>query len=69
MYEDEINKQQKAVDALHHQQFQLMLKNDVAGMAALDEPIKRAETDISNLKHELGEVISANVRGKRGNEL
>ena len=57
------------MDALHHQQFQLMLKNDVAGMAALDDPIKRAETDISDLKHELGEVMGANVHGKRGNQL
>ena len=46
-----------------------MLKNNVAGMAALDEPIKNAEADIDDLKAELGEVMGANVRGKRGNQL
>ncbi len=41
-YENEISKQQKAVDALHHQQFNRMLKNDVKSMNALDAPIKQA---------------------------
>ena len=64
-YEDEIKKQQKAVDALHKQQFNLMLKNDVAGMAALDEPIKNAEAEIDDLKREMYSGMGAYEHGKR----
>ena len=57
------------VDDLNHQQYLLMLKNDIPGMDALDEPIKKAEQDIDNLKIGLGEVMGANVHGPSGNQL
>ena len=46
-----------------------MLKNDVAGMAALDKPIKQAEQTVDAMKIQLGAVMGANVYGKRGNQL
>ena len=68
-YEDEISKHQEALKALNKQQFNLMLKNDVAGMNALDAPIKQAEKDIDDLKLEMYGVMGAYERGKRGNQL
>ena len=38
-------------------------------MDALDEPIKKAEQDIDNLKIGMGEVMGANVHGPSGNQL
>jgi hypothetical protein len=64
-----IGEGQNNLNAMHHQQFLLMLKNDVAGMAALDEPIKQAEKDLDSLKIGMGEVMGANVHGKAGNQL
>ncbi len=68
-YEDEISKHQEALKALNKQQFNLMLKNDVMGMDALDAPIKQAEKDIDNLKLEMYEVMGAYERGRKGNQL
>ncbi len=46
-----------------------MLKNDGATVNALEKQYKATEKDIADLKHELGEVMGTNVRGKRGNQL
>ncbi len=46
-----------------------MLKNDGATVNALEKQYKATEKDIADLKHELGEVMGANVHGKQGNQL
>ena len=68
-YQGAIKDGQKKLDDLNHQQYLLMLQNDIPGMAALDEPIKQAEQDIDNLKIGMGEVMGANVHGPSGNQL
>ena len=68
-FDSAIKAGQKNLDALHHQQYLLMLKNDVKGMAALDAPIKDAEKDLDGLKIGLGVTMGANIHGKAGNQL
>ena len=68
-YEDEIKKQQEQLKAIHKQQFTSMLKNDGSTVDALEKQYKATEKEISDLKHELGEVMGANVHGKQGNQL
>ena len=68
-YNDEIRKQQEQLKTIHKQQFTSMLKNDGSAVDALEKQYKATEKEISDLKHELGEVMGANVRGKRGNQL
>ena len=68
-YQGAIKDGQKKLDDLNHQQYLLMLKNDIPGMDALDEPIKKAEQDIDNLKIGLGDIMGAGIHGKSGNQL
>ncbi len=68
-YNKEIENQQKALDALYKQQYTFMLNNDETGMSALDNSIKKAEQDIGALKTQLGQVMGADMRGQRGNQL
>jgi hypothetical protein len=68
-YEDEIRKQQQELKAIHKKQFENMLKNDGATVDALEKQYKATEKEISDLRHELGEVMGANVHGKQGNQL
>ena len=68
-YQSAIEAGKKNLDNLNHQQYLLMLKNDIPGMDALDEPIKKAEQDIDNLKIGLGDIMGANVHGASGNQL
>ncbi len=68
-YQSAIEKQRKTLKALHKQQYNLMLQNDVAGMNALDVPIRTTETYLNALKERMGGVMGANIHGKPGNQL
>ena len=68
-YNDEIKKQQEHLKTIHKNQFASMLKNDGSAVDALEKQYKATEKSIADLKDELGEVMGANVRGKRGNQL
>ncbi len=51
---------------MNKQQYHYMLQNDIPGMDALDEPIKRAEQDIDDLKMEMYGVMGAFVGSQWG---
>ena len=68
-YQSAIEDNKKKLDDLTHQQFQLMLQNDTAGMDALEKQYKETEQAIDALKLGLGEVMGANVHGPSGNQL
>ena len=65
----EIDNKEKALAALNKRQFELMLNNDAAGMDALDKDIAEAEKRRDMLKTQLGQVMGADIRGQRGNQL
>ncbi len=67
-FEHAIEKQQKALKAMNKQQYNYMLQNDISGMDALDEPIKRAEKDIDDLKMEMYGVMGAFVGSQWGSQ-
>ena len=53
---------------MNKQQYNYMLQNDISGMDALDEPIKRAEQDIDDLKMEMYGVMGAFVGSQWGSQ-
>ena len=68
-YNKEIDSKEKALAALNKRQFELMLAQDTVGMSALDKDIEKAEKHRDMLKSQLGQVMGANIRGQRGNQL
>ena len=46
-----------------------MLAQDAVGMSELDKDIAEAEKQRDMLKSQLGQVMGADVRGQRGNQL
>ena len=67
-FEHAIEKQQEALKAMNKQQYNYMLQNDISGMDALDEPIKRAEKDIDDLKMEMYGVMGAFAGSQWGSQ-
>ena len=68
-YEKAIEDSKKKLEDIHRRQYASMLKGDGVTVDALEKQYKATEQELDGYKIGLGEVMGANVYGKRGNQL